>query len=274
MPPAGVQGGQPHADRRLTDDLLVLRGGLAGTAAGAGVHELQRRVAGGHHDPHRAVGVLPGRDRPAVDGAVVGDLGRGRVRQVDGDQVRVGDRRPEGQEGAVADDAAPPVHRPRLVAHHEHVAVAQQQLGLDQHRTGQRDARELAGPVAGDVGDHELAAGDAHHQGAVGLGDVALVDVGLLGVGAGAAAPDRRRPGPPRRPRRAGCRPTAPRTSGAPVRRRSRRGRPAAGPGRRTTGAAARSPRTRAAARPRRTAPAAARRPPRPGPSRRAAPRW
>ena len=91
--PSVADAGQPVVDAGGADDLAVAPGGLRRGPVAVGLHEVERRVAGGHHDPHRAVGVLPGRERAAVDGPVAGHARRRGVGEVERDDVRCGCRR-------------------------------------------------------------------------------------------------------------------------------------------------------------------------------------
>ena len=184
--------GQPVVDAGGAHELAVAPGGLRRGAVAVGLHEVEGREAGGHHDPHRAVGVLPGGQRAAVHDPVVGHGRRRRVGEVEGDDVGPGVGR-AGRAGTSGRSRRPPA-TPSPGRARRPTTTTRSPWSSSSGRTsvgpgsGVRDSS--TGALAGDVGDHQGPAGDAHDEGPVGLRDVGLVDVRLLGVRAGAAAAD------------------------------------------------------------------------------------
>ena len=153
---------------------------LLAEVAGPGLHEPQRRQADRGDEAHR-VAVLAHRDLPSRP-AGCGPSSRGWA----------------GSERSTSYTwvpALPPVPgEDPLAPHHPDVAAAQQDVVADEQQLlGVRPGRqlpvgELARCGAGDVGDDEaLPVLEPYDDPPVGLGHVGLVDLRLLGVGAGGA---------------------------------------------------------------------------------------
>ena len=162
-------GGQPVLDGGVADDVPVALQRALGGAPEAGLDEVEVGQRRGQHEPDVVV-VLDRADQGGVEPAVVDQRGGGGVGDVVGEHPGV------AEAGSVLDRADD----------HDHVA-GQHQLGaVDLAR--QVDLADLDRLGAGHVVDREVLVEDPHHQLAVGLDGVGLVDAGLLHVGAGGAA--------------------------------------------------------------------------------------
>jgi hypothetical protein len=167
---------QPVRDGRAEHHLAVVRERFGLGHGGRRLGERERREAGVQHQPDHGADLPRRHQRPVVQTCV--DEGRvGRVAQVVG--AHPGPRRRHHQRGA----GRRALH---LAADHDRPVIGDQQLRVaDRVQRGDAEPpRHGAAQVVGLQGP----VGDAHQQITRDLGDVGLVDIGLLHVRAGRAA--------------------------------------------------------------------------------------